>query len=302
MKTRRITGKICFIAISALVALFFAESAALAAELIVELPGAIECRGGAFFLGEYARLEGDAELVAGASMAKVTPLDGIFTLGDVVRALSSTCAAGRDVALRMPDAVKVRPESPVSARLRTMTNWKWRIDVQGVPSGIQSGGEDFSLPPKVLPGARTVAVKFGGEERKANRQVKLKWYQPVVCAARDLRRGVTLLAGDLQSRVETVTMLTPCAWDPSQLVQTALVNPMRAGEAISFGDVKKPQVVKYGARVSLIVNVNGLSVSTYGVALDRGAVGDMIRVRNLTNRKVMTGRVLDLGRVEINQY
>lgn len=301
MKRMRTSQKICFIAISALFALSCMGRAAFAAALTVELPGTIECREGTFYLGEYARLDGEPELVAGASMTEVTPRDGVFTLDDVVRALGSSCAAGRDVAVRMPDKVRVLPESPVAARLRGMTNWAWRIEVQGVSSAVQGGAEDFSLPPKVMPGARAIAVKFGSEGRRLNRQAKLTWYQPVVCAARDLERGTTLAAGDLQSRVETVTMLTPCAWEPSQIVQTALVNTVRAGRAISFGDVEKPRVVKYGTRVSLVTKVNGLSVSAHGVALERGAVGDTIRVRNLASKKVMTGRVLDVGCVEINQ-
>lgn len=301
MGKTRAARKICLTAITALLAWLLTGSAAFAAELVVELPGTIECRGGVFYLGEYASLDGEAGLVAGASMAEVTPHGDFFTRDDVVLALGSTNAAGRDVALRMPDRVRVLPESPVAARLREMTNWKWRIDAQGLPSEVQSGAEDFSLPPKVLPGARNIAVKFQSGGRRVNRQAKLTWYQPIVCAARDLERGAILLAGDLQSRVAPVTMLTPCFWEPSQLVQTALVNPVRAGQPISFGDAEKPQVVKYGTRVSLVASVNGLSISVNGVALERGAIGDTIRVRNLTSKKVMTGRVLDIGRVAISQ-
>ena len=275
-------------------------SAALAVDLVVELPGSIECRDGAFHLGEYALLDGDAELAAGASMALITPMGGVFTRNDVIAALGATNVAGRDVALRMPDRVRVVPESPVAAQLRTLANWKWRIDVQGISPEHWSGAESFSLPPKVLPGARTIAVKFDRGGRKANKQAKLKWYQPVVYATRDLDRGAPLSRETLRVRIDTVGMMKPCAWDPSQLSQATLDEPVRAGRSISLGDVEQLQLVKSGSLVSLVASVNGLAVSVQGIALERGAIGDTIRVRNLSSKKVMTGKVIDVGRVEIN--
>lgn len=283
--------------LSAAMTLFLWAGAASAADLTVELPGEIECRGGAFYLGEYAAL-GGGELAPGASMAVVTPVNGFFTRDDVIASLGATDAAGRDVALRMPERVRVLPESPVAARLRALANWKWRIDVEGLPEEL-SGLEDFSLPPKVLPGARAVAVKFDRGGRKVNKQVRLKWYQPVVCAALDLDRGALLSGEVLTVRIDTVGMMKPCAWDPSQLFRTALEEPIQAGRAISFGDVKQVRIVKPGSLVSLVASVNGLAVSAQGVALERGAAGDTIRVRNLSSKKVMTGRVIDAGRVEI---
>ncbi len=284
----------------ALFACLLRGSEALAVDLVVELPASIECREGAFYLGEYATFDGDGELAASASMAAVTPTGGFFTRDDVIVALGTTNAAGRDVALKMPGRVQVLPESPVAAQLRALANWKWRIDVQGISPEQLSGAGSFSLPPKVMPGARTIAVKFDRGGRKANKQAKLKWYQPVVYATRDLDRGASLSNEVLRVRMDTVGMMKPCAWDPSQLSQATLDGPVRAGKAISFGDVEQLQLVKSGSLVSLVANVNGLTVSVQGIALERGAIGDTIRVRNLSSKKMMTGKVIDVGLVEIN--
>jgi flagella basal body P-ring formation protein FlgA len=284
---------------AAFLALLFSDlaSSALAEEITVELPGVIEAREGSFYLGEYAEFSGGG-IADSASMAVIEPTDGRFTADDVIRALGATAVAGKSVVLRMPEYVTVVPESPVASQLRALTSWKWRIDVSG-DDDARDG--KFSLPPRVLPGARSVTAKLSlGEGRVANKQVKLRWFQPVVYSQRDLARDERADPLNLRLRIETIGMTTQLAWDVSQLRHSTLRRAVGAGEAIPLAAVEDAMIVRSGSSVKLIASVNGLGVEVHGIALQRGGMGDVIKVRNLSTRKILFGRVIDVGRVAIN--
>ncbi|MDR1021277.1 MAG: flagellar basal body P-ring formation chaperone FlgA [Synergistaceae bacterium] len=268
-----------------------------AADLTVELPSVIEVRGGAFYLGEYADITGDGHIAESASMAVISPSGGEFTVDDVVAALGATEAAGAAVSIRMPDAVKVLPEQSVAAELRAMTSWKWRIDVDGADN-LAAGA--FSLPPNVLPGVKSLSVKLlKPDGDKANKQVKLRWYQPVVYSTSALGKDATLTPSTLRHRIGAAGMSRPLVWDANQLADATLRRGVRAGDAIAQSDVESTLIVRSGASVRLVASVGGLGVEVRGIALQRGGKGDIIKVRNLSTRKILSGTVIDAGRVSI---
>ena len=281
--------------LAALLLFVLTASVAHAADLSVELPEVIEARHGTFYLGEYAVITGDEVLGDSASMAVINPAGGEFSCGDVIEALGATAAAGMSVSLKMPDVVKVLPESSVASELRAMTSWKWRIDVEG---DIASGG--FSLPPKVVPGARSLSLKLMTPDGdKANKQVKLRWYQPVVYSESSLQKDSRLDSSSLKRRIGTAGMTRPLVWDPSQLDDSALRRGIRAKDPIAHSDVEDALIVRSGASIKLVASVGGLGVEMKGIALERGAKGDVIKVRNLSTRKILSGTIIDAGRVSI---
>jgi flagella basal body P-ring formation protein FlgA len=281
----------------ALVIVPFASITARAADLTLELPGVIEARDGSFYLGEYATFEGAQEIVDSASMCLISPTGGEFSAADVIEALGGTEVAGLSVTLRMPDAVRVLPESELVSRLRALTSWKWRIEVEGI-SGSNLG--EFSLPPRVLPGARSLTIKLAGRNGNlANKQVKLRWFQPVVYTTQALLRDSKPDLSSLKLRIETVGMTTPMASDVEQLQHSTMRRAVQGGESIALGDVSDADVIRSGHSVKLVAMVNGLGIEVQGIALQRGGIGDVIRVRNLSSRKILSGTVIDVGRVQI---
>lgn len=292
MRASRIAN--LFLALSLLLA---SAGTALAVELSVALPASIEARDGSLFLGEYAEIEGDRELADAASMALLSPKDGVLTRGDVVRALGATSVAGRDVAIRMPDAVRVLPESRIAAELRAITAWKWRIDVQGMQVDDRT---DFSLPPRVAPGAKTVTVKLNsGNGKTTSKGLKLRWYQPVVYSVRPLARDGSFSLPDLRMRVDDVGMAVNCVWSPDQIRHSKARQSIGAFQTISFEDVEQVMAVKRGSTVTMVARVNGLGIEVQGIAMQRGGIGDVIKVRNISSKKILSGVIVDVGRVEI---
>jgi flagellar basal body P-ring formation protein FlgA len=73
------------------------------------------------------------------------------------------------------------------------------------------------------------------------------------------------------------------------------------GKPISVAAVDSPRVVSAGAHVKLIFNEGGLIITTYGTALQPGAVGDVIRVRNLDSGLSVSGRVQADGAIRVSE-
>jgi flagella basal body P-ring formation protein FlgA len=50
----------------------------------------------------------------------------------------------------------------------------------------------------------------------------------------------------------------------------------------------------------MVARVNGLGIEVRGVAMQRGGLGDIIRVKNLSSKKVVRAKIIGADRVEID--
>jgi flagella basal body P-ring formation protein FlgA len=87
----------------------------------------------------------------------------------------------------------------------------------------------------------------------------------------------------------------------SEIVGKVAKRTLLPGMPIPAIGVDDRRVVKIGARVRLIFDQNGLSISAYGLALDAGKSGDFIRVRNVDSGLTVSGRVQADGSVRIGE-
>jgi flagellar basal body P-ring formation protein FlgA len=71
------------------------------------------------------------------------------------------------------------------------------------------------------------------------------------------------------------------------------------GEAIAVADVSNPRLVVNGAEVTLYYIEEGLSIATSASALQDGAAGDTVRVRNNDSGVVISGAVQPDGSVRV---
>lgn len=72
-----------------------------------------------------------------------------------------------------------------------------------------------------------------------------------------------------------------------------------AGRPILVGDIGPPAVITRNQIVGLRYYANGINISTEGRALERGAIGDRIRVMNLGSRATIFGQVLNDGTIQV---
>ncbi len=73
---------------------------------------------------------------------------------------------------------------------------------------------------------------------------------------------------------------------------------LRAGELLRQTQLSAPLLVKRGEPVLMVARHEYAEISTAGEALDAGAAGALVRVRNLANGRVVRMRVTGAGTVE----
>jgi flagella basal body P-ring formation protein FlgA len=73
---------------------------------------------------------------------------------------------------------------------------------------------------------------------------------------------------------------------------------LRAGDVLRNSSLTAPVLVKRGDSVVMIARIEGIEVSTAGEALDAGARGALVRVKNSTSGQTVRMRVVAQGTVE----
>ncbi|MGS4946302.1 flagellar basal body P-ring formation chaperone FlgA [Meridianimarinicoccus sp. RP-17] len=117
-----------------------------------------------------------------------------------------------------------------------------------------------------------------------------------LAAARNLPAHSVLTEGDL---VRDDTPVPGALHDPAQAIGRETRVAIYAGRPVFGGDLTSPALVERNQIVPLTYFHAGLAISTDGRALDRGSVGDRIRVMNLASRSTVIGRVGSDGSISV---
>lgn len=124
--------------------------------------------------------------------------------------------------------------------------------------------------------------------------------QPVqadtLAAARNLPAQLVITAADL-TRADTA--VPGALLDPARAIGLETRVAIYAGRPVFDADLVQPAVVDRNQIVPLTYFHAGLAITTDGRALDRGSVGDRIRVMNLSSRSTVIGRVGSDGSISV---
>jgi len=77
---------------------------------------------------------------------------------------------------------------------------------------------------------------------------------------------------------------------------------LKNGTPLNSYMLEKPVIIKQLAMINIMSNVNGIVVKTSGQALQDGREGNVIRVKNVSSNKVVTGKVIDGSTVEVSTH
>ncbi len=109
-----------------------------------------------------------------------------------------------------------------------------------------------------------------------------------IVATRTIRPQSVITAGDIERRDGSA----PGAVDDADLVigmeARAAIYP---GRPILFAQIGPPAIVERNEILTLVFQEGGLTISTEGRALGRGAAGEMIRAMNLASRNTVTALI-----------
>jgi flagella basal body P-ring formation protein FlgA len=87
--------------------------------------------------------------------------------------------------------------------------------------------------------------------------------------------------------------------EPSDAIGLETRVTIFAGRPVMPQDLGPAALIDRNQIIVMIYNHAGLEILTDGRALDRGGIGDRIRVMNMTSRSTVTGRITESGTVEV---
>ncbi len=128
---------------------------------------------------------------------------------------------------------------------------------------------------------------------------RIKKVADVVVTLRDLPTRTTITAADIAFERREIINIDEAIFDESSIIGLETRRPITARTILSKSMFGKPQLIKTGDNITIISTSGTVVVKVNGQALQGGAVGDIIRVRNLSSGKGLLGRVVDENTVII---
>lgn len=123
---------------------------------------------------------------------------------------------------------------------------------------------------------------------------------PALADAVILTRSLPARATVGLADITTVAADIPgAATAPDQVLGQALRVAVQAGRPLQLDDLTAPEVVVRNQLIKLHYALGSMTIAADGRALDAGAVGQAVRVMNLSSRGTVQGVVLPDGSVQV---
>jgi flagella basal body P-ring formation protein FlgA len=101
------------------------------------------------------------------------------------------------------------------------------------------------------------------------------------------------------ARVHVASVHAEVARDLAAVVGMQLKQQAAPGVPIPLAELMQPTQISRGDPVRILLEVSGLSLSGQAIALESGAVGERIRVRNVSSQAVLEAEVIRPGIVRV---
>ncbi len=87
--------------------------------------------------------------------------------------------------------------------------------------------------------------------------------------------------------------------DPDLVIGMEAKVNLYPGRPIMFSDIGPPAILERNQLVVMVYNNGALSITVEGRVMERGGVGEMIKVMNLSSKMTVIGRIMANGTVEV---
>ncbi|HZJ92003.1 MAG TPA: flagellar basal body P-ring formation chaperone FlgA [Thiopseudomonas sp.] len=125
-------------------------------------------------------------------------------------------------------------------------------------------------------------------------------YREVAVAQRSMRRNSIVQAADIQLLERDVSSLRQgYILNLENVVGQKITRPVQPNQVLSANYLKAPAAVNKGDAVVISANGTSMFVRMPGVALEEGAIGQQIRIRNTRSNRIVHARVTGPGQVEV---
>lgn len=313
----------------------FTASARADGPIVVRLRDAAEAPGRLVTVADVAELAGGAEAMrlraarldlaevpAGQDALSVSRKQVQFRLALAGLPAGAFRVEGADAARVTVRLVPVKADEVVAAARRALqARLPWTGDevlielAQPVlvPMPAAAREEAVEIKAELHPGHRPVGrvqmdvrVLIAGRPRLAlpvHFQVRPR-HKAVVCRRR-VEKGEALDDSNVYFEEQPVDQRSKLALSPKAVAGARAKQPLMPGQVVLLTDVEAAApggaavIVRAQEGVKIQISIGGLRVTAAGQALQEGRAGQLIRVQNVDSKKVLLGRVVGAGLVEV---
>ena len=132
-------------------------------------------------------------------------------------------------------------------------------------------------------------------------KIRVKRFQDVVVSTRQLDRHCILQTGDVAlARRETTQLRKRAFFSPGKVIGLRVNRIIQAGEIITQNLVETQPIITLGTKVEIVVQKGALQITMPGVARADGRLGDIIKVKSLETRKILSAKIINAQTVYVN--
>lgn len=217
---------------------------------------------------------------------------------------------GLEANFRLPAEVKIlRSKSNVSRLeierkimnhlLAKCGTCEYRIQINSVPQNLLTDWEldmnvDFNKSTVMIP-----AFSTSTPDKKGWVVVDLKKYANVPVLTRPLKTGDVITEDAVTTEMRLMQSYQDTMMDIKSVVGMQAARFLTAGQMLASRDLKREQILRKGQMVKAIFGADALEISISAQAEEGGAVGDVIKVKNLDSQKMFAAKIIDRGVVKI---
>lgn len=209
--------------------------------------------------------------------------------------ISSYAASGQSL-----DLIKNKIESYVLNELSTYTDGKVQVQADKLDPrlNLKACAEDklelFNPYQTPMLSTNTMGVKCLEEENHWTLYVpiKINVLKTVLVAKRVLIKGKRINSDDIyQVEMDTQKLKQGYFTDSRELIGLICKHDISPDSPLNPYNIELAKLVHRGDQVTIVANNESLSVSMDGIAMSEGVLGESVRVKNLSSKRVIEAQV-----------
>lgn len=135
--------------------------------------------------------------------------------------------------------------------------------------------------------------------RDVNFVLSVKVFDYVAVTNHTLQIETPVTEADFRMEEIAIDGRTEYIKDISEVVGLVPHRVISAGSPVTINYFQQPVAVASNQPVKIIIRYKGIEASAKGIALTRGRIGEVIRVKNEASQKVVSAKVIDSQTVEV---
>lgn len=139
----------------------------------------------------------------------------------------------------------------------------------------------------------------GRADEKVYLRAKISIIEDVISARRTIRKKEIISEDDIEFIKKDIAKYPYRFFvEKSSILGKQATSTISKGAVLADWMIRIPPIVERNDNVSIVVNVGDVIAEAQGIALEDGAIGEEIKVRNVSSKKEIKAVVVDSGKVK----